>query len=57
MDRDREFERLAKIADWLDSRYRIPFTGIRFGADSILGLVPFLGDGATNVKQLQNLPY
>ena len=41
MDRDQELERLAKLAHRLDSQFRIPGTGIRFGADSILGLVPF----------------
>jgi hypothetical protein len=52
MDRDQEIERLAKLARWLDSRFRIPFTGIRFGADSIFGLVPFLGDGASILPAL-----
>ena len=40
-------DRLDRFADALDSRYRIPGTGIRFGWDSILGLVPGLGDVAT----------
>ena len=52
MERDQELERLTKLAGWLDSRYRIPLTGIRFGADSILGLIPFLGDGASLVPAL-----
>ena len=34
---------LDRIADALDSRYRIPGTGIRFGWDSILGLIPGIG--------------
>ncbi len=33
----------------LDSRFRIPGLGIRFGWDSVLGLVPGLGDLATAV--------
>jgi hypothetical protein len=52
MDRDQELERLAKLANWLDSQFRIPGTGIRFGADSILGLVPFIGDGASVLPAL-----
>lgn len=40
-------DRLDRLAHNLDSRYRIPGTGIRFGWDGILGLVPGLGDIAT----------
>jgi hypothetical protein len=40
-------ERLERLARGLDSRFRIPGTGIRFGWDSIIGLVPGLGDMAT----------
>jgi len=32
------------VADFMDNRFRIPFTGIRFGADFILGLFPYVGD-------------
>jgi hypothetical protein len=35
--------RLEVIADLLDSRWRIPGTGIRFGADALLSLLPGLG--------------
>src|SRR3954468_279133 len=35
--------RLETLADLLDSRWRIPGTGIRFGADALLSLVPGLG--------------
>jgi hypothetical protein len=31
-------------ADWLDSRFRIPGTNIRFGWDPVVGLVPVAGD-------------
>ena len=34
---------LEVIADLLDSRWRIPGTGIRFGADALLSLLPGLG--------------
>lgn len=35
---------LDKTAEILDNRFRIPFTNIRFGIDSIIGLVPYVGD-------------
>ncbi|WP_268877949.1 DUF4112 domain-containing protein [Algihabitans albus] len=40
-------ERLARLADWMDSRFRIPGTNIRFGLDAIVGLVPGIGDGVS----------
>jgi hypothetical protein len=39
----RSHARLEAIADLLDSRWRIPGTGIRFGADALLSLLPGLG--------------
>ncbi|TNE65082.1 MAG: DUF4112 domain-containing protein [Bacteroidetes bacterium] len=36
--------RLEVIADWMDSRFRIPGTQIRFGLDALIGLVPYAGD-------------
>ena len=32
------------ITSLLDSRFRIPFTNVRFGIDFIIGLVPYAGD-------------
>ena len=40
----KEIERLERLARWLDARYRIPGTPLRFGADSIVGLIPGVGD-------------
>jgi hypothetical protein len=37
--------RLDRLADQLDTRFRL--FGIRFGWDSILGLIPGIGDAAT----------
>lgn len=37
---------LDKTAEILDNRFRIPFTNIRFGLDSIIGLFPYVGDMA-----------
>ncbi|WGH77931.1 DUF4112 domain-containing protein [Jannaschia ovalis] len=41
--------RLERLAVQLDSRFRLPGTRIRFGWDSIIGLVPGVGDVATLV--------
>lgn len=38
---------LDTLADWLDSRFRLPGTNLRFGLDSLIGLIPGVGDGAT----------
>jgi len=40
-------ERAETLAIWLDARFRLPGTGLRFGFDAILGLVPGLGDTIT----------
>lgn len=36
--------RLDKYARMTDSQFTVPFTGIRFGVDPILGLIPVIGD-------------
>lgn len=38
---------LNQMADFLDNRFRIPGTQIRFGVDALLGLFPYVGDVAT----------
>jgi Domain of unknown function (DUF4112) len=35
---------LDKLADFLDNRFTIPFTRIRFGMDAVIGLIPYAGD-------------
>lgn len=42
----RRLKRLSGIARLMDTAIGIPGTRIRFGADSIMGLVPLIGDGA-----------
>lgn len=42
-----ELERLNKLAEFLDNRFRIPGTQIRFGMDALLGLLPYIGDVLT----------
>ncbi len=41
---DEELAQLDLIADLLDSRFIIPGTNVRFGLDSLIGLVPGIGD-------------
>jgi len=43
MDED-ELRRLETLANWLDGRFHIPGTKIRFGLDALVGLVPGVGD-------------
>jgi hypothetical protein len=40
---------IRQLAEWLDTRFEIPGTKIRFGFDSIIGLIPGIGDLATTV--------
>src|SRR5437588_1255726 len=37
-------ENLNLIATWLDDRFVIPGTGIRFGLDALIGWIPGIGD-------------
>jgi hypothetical protein len=39
-----ELKSLERLADLMDSRFVIPGTSIRFGIDSLIGLIPGLGD-------------
>lgn len=48
----RSLDRLRTIARLLDARFGIPGTGLRFGLDSLLGLIPGLGDGAMALVSL-----
>jgi hypothetical protein len=48
-DRDaieEDFPEIADLAFLLDSRWRIPGLGLRFGLDAVLGLLPLIGDAA-----------
>lgn len=44
-EHNQQLRRLDILADWLDSRFKVPGTDIRFGLDAVLGLVPGIGDG------------
>jgi hypothetical protein len=51
-DLQAQLAELAKLADFLDTRYRIPGTRLRFGIDAILGLVPGIGDSLAALPAL-----
>ncbi len=51
-DHHRRLRRVAKVARLMDTAIRIPGTGISFGGDSIVGLVPGVGDAATAAVSL-----
>jgi hypothetical protein len=40
-----QLTRFRRIATALDARWRLPGTSLRFGWESVIGLVPGLGDG------------
>ena len=44
---ERELAGLDRLARTLDSRYRLPGTSIRLGLDTIVGLIPGIGDTLT----------
>jgi len=46
-DRQARLERLDRMAEKLDARFSV--MGLRFGWDSILGLIPGVGDAATAI--------
>ena len=51
-DRRRRLQRVARVARLMDTAVRIPGTGISFGGDAIVGLVPGLGDAAGGLVSL-----
>ncbi len=48
-DTQPSFRWLDAATDFLDDRFRIPGTNIRFGADFVVGLIPYAGDLITFV--------
>ena len=44
---DKALQRLDQVAQLLDNRFRIPGTQMRFGVDSLVGLIPYAGDVIT----------
>ena len=41
--------RIERVAGLLDTRFRLPVIGVRVGWDSIIGLIPGLGDAVTTI--------
>ncbi len=50
-------QRMRKLAKFMDTAYRIPGTNFRFGWDSILGLIPGVGDLATGIVSASIVGY
>ena len=50
--RDADMARVERLARLLDSEFRVPGTGLRFGLDGLLGLLPGVGDTATLLMAL-----
>ena len=50
--RRQRIARLEAVADLLDTAFVIPGTGVRFGFDSLVGLVPGIGDAITTALSL-----
>ena len=46
------FAEIEHLAEWMDSRWRIPGTSWRFGLDGLIGLVPGIGDTVTLLLSL-----
>jgi hypothetical protein len=46
---ERRLEALRSLQGWLDEAFRVPGTGLRFGWDPLIGLVPWVGDVLTAV--------
>lgn len=46
---DPRLERFERLANMLDTRWRVPVLGWRFGIDGLAGLVPGIGDAATGL--------
>src|SRR5262245_41323211 len=43
---------LKRIADWMDSAFRVPGLNVKFGLDAILGLFPGFGDTVASLVSL-----
>ncbi|HCS54272.1 MAG TPA: DUF4112 domain-containing protein [Planctomycetaceae bacterium] len=46
-DQERVLRTIGQMEYWLDDKFRLPGTSIRFGWDTIIGLVPGVGDAVT----------
>lgn len=44
---DQDLRHLEALATWMDSKFTLPGTKIKFGLDSLIGVIPGIGDTAT----------
>ena len=42
-----EDHHLERVEEWLDTKFRVPVIGYRFGLDGVIGLIPGIGDAVT----------
>lgn len=47
IDRQSRLKSMERLANLMDTQFRIPGTDIRFGLDAIIGLIPGIGDLST----------
>lgn len=52
LDKDAELARIERFAQLLDSEFVIPGTDVRFGLDSLVGLIPGIGDAIGLIASL-----
>ena len=52
LDKEAELARIERIAQLLDSEFVIPGTDVRFGLDSLVGLLPGIGDAIGLIASL-----
>ncbi len=50
--RTERVKRLDSIATLMDTAFVVPGTGVRFGFDGLIGLVPGIGDAVTTILSL-----
>lgn len=50
--REASLQQLEALAQWMDDRWQIPGTSVRFGLDAVLGLLPGIGDSLTGLLSL-----
>ncbi|WP_425597376.1 DUF4112 domain-containing protein [Thalassobaculum salexigens] len=49
--------KVERLSTWLDTKFRIPGTNIRFGADAVAGVIPGVGDTAVFGGPVRGGPY
>jgi hypothetical protein len=52
LNRTQLLRRLEWLTNILDDRYQVPGTKLRFGWDTLIGLIPIAGDGVTTLMSV-----